>query len=302
MIIKLLEARIDGKWNKGWFNIEGFGVAKNVATETEYNGFNQMFLSLITDFKGFSLNSWMTYNQAKNMGANIIKGSKSFPVVFWTTTYYDPMTKKRYQREDLNKLPSTIVDRLKMFSSGKHYNVFNVEQIEGLKDSFYEIPNLPPLTENFVKNDLAELVLHGVGANVNIKASQGAFYMPATDSITLPLREQFKGGEEFYKVAFHELSHWTGHKSRLNRDLKGMGAKTDYAFEELIAELGSVFVASKLGFNSDMSNSVEYLNSWLKCLKSDPEFIIKASQSAEKAANFIIAKYDEGQKTINKVG
>ena len=132
---------------------------------------------------------------------------------------------------------------------------------------------------------------------LNKKLKEGLKCFIASPSITSGW--SFKGEEQFYKTAFHELVHWTGHESRLNRDLKGYNCnKKDYAFEELVAELGSVFIAAQFGFNADMTNNAEYLKSWLGCLMEDPEFLYKAAKKAQKASNFIIQEYKRNTENI----
>ena len=300
-LIELINKKIDSDWQMSWMNIEGLGMAKNAQTQRAYKGINQMMLTLISDVRGYSFNDWMTFKQAKNLGGKVKKGASSFPVVYWAFKYFDPITEKRYNNEQKNELPEDVQKRLISTCLGaRYFNVFNVEEIEGLEDSFYEIDTAVQLKENFEKNEIAEDVLNNCGAEIRISPSNRAFYRPATDSIQLPLREQFIGEEEFYKVAFHELTHWTGHESRLNR-LKLDGDKKDYAFEELVAELGAVFVACDLGFNADMTNNVEYLKSWLKCLKNDSEFIVKASLKADKAKNYIMGEYEKRSLQETKV-
>ena len=132
----------------------------------------------------------------------------------------------------------------------REYTVFNVDQCEGLPDSIRA--GKPMRVRNPDTRDaLADEFLRSTGADIR-EGHGEAYYVPSHDFISMPAFEAFKGADHFYNVAFHELTHWTGHKSRLDRDLKNRFGSRDYAAEELVAELGAAFLCAEFGFDGDV--------------------------------------------------
>ncbi len=125
------------------------------------------------------------------------------------------------------------------------------------------------------------------GANILHRAGNRAFYRPSTDTITLPLREQFPTADNYYATALHELGHWSGHNSRLNRDLAQPFGSEIYAKEELRAEIASMMLGEQLSIGHDPSQHVAYIGSWVKALQEDPREIFKASSDAERIVQFL---------------
>jgi antirestriction protein ArdC len=166
----------------------------------------------------------------------------------------------------------------------RQYTVFNVAQCENLLDSI--MSGKPARVRNpDTRDDLADQFLRSTGAVIR-EGHGEAYYAPSADFISLPRFEAFKGADHFYNVAFHELSHWTGHKSRLDRDLRHRFGARAYAAEELIAELGAAFLCAEFGFNGDVRNA-GYIATWIDLLKSDKRAFFTACSKAQVAADYL---------------
>lgn len=160
--------------------------------------------------------------------------------------------------------------------------VFNAEQTEGLNLPKWKAPEV-----TWDPNERAEKILKTSNAVIHHKLGNAAFYSPSADSITLPERGQFAKASDYYDTVLHELGHWTGHESRLNRDLSGRFGTPDYAKEELRAEIASMMLASEIGLPHNAQQHVAYVSSWIKVLKEDPVEIIRASADAQKITDFV---------------
>lgn len=289
-IIRLLETHLED-WKRPWvaFGQDG-GYARNAVSGKHYRGVNQFLLSFMLMEKGYLKNTWLTFNQAKEKGGNIIKGEKSTPIVFYKTAYIDKDS-KYHPKEKVSNMPQGQVDalELKPIPVLKLFRVFNISQTEGLDTSHYDVAPHEPLQE-FEKDGRAEKLVFSTGADIEIVESNRAYYDPISDRIRLPLRSQFKGeAEPFYATALHELAHWTGAEKRLGRDMSGRFGDDAYSKEELVAELASAFCCASLGFSATITQNAAYIKHWLDILKADNKAIVKASYQAQKAADFIIA-------------
>lgn len=260
-------------WVKPWKG-GNESVAMNAISKKPYSFLNQMLLG----FEG----QYLTFNQAKQLGGNIKKGSKSRPVVFWTTGY----TTKGEDEEG----NSVSVYHEYARPILKYYNVFEVGDVDGI--------DIKRIETKFIPNDIspiekAECVIAEYSERTNLKIerkySSGACYRPGDDKVIIPILGQFDMPEEFYSTAFHELVHSTGSKTRLNRDMGQRFGSDKYGREELIAEIGAAFCLSRLGMDTQkcFDNSVAYLKSWMEAIKADPKAIVIASGKAEKAVNLI---------------
>jgi len=243
-----------------------FSVPKNGFRNYNYTGLNWLHLNLTCMFRKLDQNVWFTFHEIQQMKAKLKKGAEGVKVLYF----------KKIQ-EVINGVEETK-------SIIKYYYVFNISDIDNLDDKYKPAEIV---ANEWQKFENAEEILTNSKVNIIYKAQNKAYYSPTTDKITLPERSQFKGSEEFYNVAFHELIHATGAPHRLNRFNLSIQNKEDYAFEELVAELGAVFLAQSLGFNKLLKPSAFYLKSWLKALKNDTSFIFKASLHASKAYNYI---------------
>ncbi|MBI1227773.1 MAG: DUF1738 domain-containing protein [Bacteroidetes bacterium] len=302
-IIEHLEAH-KTDWNRPWI---AFGqdndFARNAHTGTYYRGVNQFLLSFTLIQTGFLKNTWLTFNQVKELGGHVLKGEKSSPIAFYKKAYVtednkyvkpdkaEGMTPAQFKEAGITSIPVL-----------KLYRVFNVAQTEGLDDKFYEAQPQEPL-QDFEKDDRAEGLIHSTGADIEITQSNRAYYDRSADKIRLPLREQFKGeAEPFYATALHELGHWTGHPSRLDREKGAEFGDLEYAKEELVAELCSAFCCAALGFSKTITSNAAYIQSWLGVMKADNKAVVRASAQAQKAADFILegSQYAIGKPTPGK--
>lgn len=291
MIIDLLKEHKDLNYSKSWLNLSGDSIlAQNVVSGHTYNGINQFMLAYLKDKYDYTLNRWMTFNQLSKLGGKITKGSKAAIVVFQSAIYLDEDTGKNIAKhvESLLKRKQSIAHlNLKKIPYLKEYKVFNCNQIENLPDEYYHFEELDTLSEP-EKDDHAEQLIDGTNAEIVYLPQNKAFYKPSEDRIYLPERRQFTGQEPFYSVCFHELSHWSGAKHRLDREILNNFGSPGYAMEELVAELSSAFICAALGFESQITNNASYIDSWLSVMANDKKFLIKAAAQAQKAADFII--------------
>jgi antirestriction protein ArdC len=166
----------------------------------------------------------------------------------------------------------------------REYTVFNVDQCDNLPDSINT--GKPMRVRNpDARDELADDFLRSTGADIR-EGSGEAYYIPSRDFISMPAFAGFKGADAFYNVAFHELTHWTAHKSRLDRDLKNRFGSRNYAAEELIAELGAAFLCAEFGFDGDVRNA-GYIANWIELLRADKRAFFTACSQASKAAHYL---------------
>jgi antirestriction protein ArdC len=166
----------------------------------------------------------------------------------------------------------------------REYTVFNVDQCDNLPDSVITVKPMRVRNPD-TRDELADAFLHSTRADIR-EGSGEAFYVPSRDFISMPAFAGFKGANHFYNVAFHELLHWSGHKSRLDRDLKNRFGSRSYAAEELIAELGAAFLCAEFGFDGDVRNA-GYIGNWIELLKADKRAFFTACRHASKAADYL---------------
>lgn len=293
-IVKQLE---DGTapWVKPWDAPQARPF--NPISGTKYKGVNFMHLSS----KAASDPRWMTYKQAQSVDAQVRKGEKSTGIIFWK--FYEQLTVRGEDgkpKKDEHGQTITVrgekLSRPIMMSA----RVFNADQIDGL-------PPLPELDrEPMPRIEQAEAVLISSGASIDHNGGDRAFYRPSTDSIHLPKPETFKNSGRYYSTALHELGHWTGHESRLNRDLTGGFGSEKYAEEELRAEIYSYMMSADLELPHDPSQHVAYIGSWIKAIKEDPMTIHRACRDAGNILSYVnglvqensIDQSPENEKTI----
>jgi antirestriction protein ArdC len=271
-IVAMLESGVV-PWRSPILGRSAAGHPKNLNTGKKYRGVNVFLLAFTAFAKGYGSSYWLTFNQANDRGGNVRKGEKSAMVVFW----------KQYETTDKETGEAVNVPVL------RYYNVFNAEQIEGI-----EIPDAVKFEPiNFVPIDEAEKIAAGYlgGPSVSHDGGQQAFYRPSTDAVHMPEKTRFASVEEYYSTLFHELSHSTGHSTRLDRKLdtepKPFGS-ADYGKEELVAEMSAAFLCSQVGIQpAVIGNQAAYLSGWLKQLKSDKKLVISAAGQAQRAADWI---------------
>jgi len=166
--------------------------------------------------------------------------------------------------------------------------VWNIEQCDGL--DHLKPANLPK--HDWDSNTQAEALMTSSGAVIEYGGDR-AFYAPQPDKIRLPQRDQFKSSDDFYSTAIHELGHWTGHSSRLNRDFGKKFGTDGYAFEELIAEMSCAITKARIGLEGEVTNHASYLESWLKVLKKSPGYLLTAASAASKASDYLVKNEGE---------
>jgi len=270
-IIEELEAGV-APWVKPWEGGEPLGLPRSAATGRSYSGINVVFLWTMMLKRGYTDPRWITFNQAKKKGGSVKKGQKSTPVIFW---------KMVEAKDDEGNVRTNEDGSPKFFSFMRSFNAFSVHQIEGLED--YE----PPVDET----DLDALIK---GTEADIWPSMGrAAYWPAADHITMPSKESFADEGAYYATVLHELVHWTGAEHRLDREQGSAFGTPEYAYEELVAELGSAFLCAEFGIEGLLQHP-SYIEGWLSLLKGDKKVIFKAAADAAKAAKFIVELGAEG--------
>ncbi len=266
-------------WQKPWD--ETVGSQFNPTSQSSYRGINQLHLALVAEKKGYTDPRWMTYRQAQEQGAQVRKGEKSTPIEYWKweekIPALDDNGKPRLDQNGKELMTTVKLDRPKVF----YARVFNASQIEGL-------PEFTPPKVKFDPIERAEAVISSMGVAINESNGAKAFYRPSDHSITMPLKESFKDAYGYYSVALHELGHATGHKTLLARDFGNVHGSTDYAREELRAEIASYMVAKEMGLAHDPSRHAGYVEGWLKALKEDPNEIFRASRDAERIKTYIL--------------
>ncbi|MEP6606834.1 MAG: zincin-like metallopeptidase domain-containing protein, partial [Nitrosospira sp.] len=249
----------------------GHGIPCNHKTGGAYQGINVLLLWSEAVANGYTSDRWLTYKQATELGGQVRKGEKSVTCVFFKTL------------ERASQAESNDSEKSESFRVIKPFWLFNLDQIDGI-----DKPQAIGALNEFQQIEAAENVLTQSGAIIH-EAGDRAFYRPSTDAIHMPERIRFSSPIEFYSIALHELSHWTGAKHRLARDFSGRFGTEAYAFEELIAELGSAFLNAELGFSSvTIPNHAGYIEGWLKILKNDKRAIFTAASQASKAHQYIM--------------
>jgi len=268
-----------GKFQMPWHreDVSAF-LPINIASGKFYRGINILMLWITAEKKGYSEGHWGTFKQWKDKGAKVRKGEKSAPIIFY----------KPYETED--GAGETITRWY-----GRPARVFNIQQVEGFEkstdtDKVASTANINDGIEQLAKR-----------ANLKIK-HQGsmAFYNAASDVVTMPEKHLFHGTdtlspqEAYDATLLHELTHASGHESRLNRDLSGRFGSESYAAEELIAEMGAAFLCAKLGVtNAPRADHAQYIEHWLKIMKADKKAIFTAASAASKAADYLEEQFGE---------
>jgi len=256
-------------WVKPWSATAGQNVPQNAMTNRPYSGCNVILLWLARN-RGWATPRFLTYKQAIEAGGNVRKGEHGTKVYFV----------KQLQLRDANGEDADI----RIVPMLREYTVFNVDQCENLPESI--TAGRPMRVRNPDTRDaLADQFLRSTGADIR-EGHGEAYYVQSQDFISMPAFEAFKGADHFYNVAFHELTHWTGHKARLDRDLKNRFGSREYAAEELIAELGAAFLSAEFGFDGDVRNA-GYVATWIDLLKADKRAFFTACSRASKAVDYL---------------
>jgi antirestriction protein ArdC len=265
-IIAELEAGA-APWIKPWAATPGANTPCNAVSNRPYSGCNVVLLWMARA-AGYRTPRFLTFKQALDLGGRVRKGERGTKVYFV----------KQLEVHDADEAQARLIPMM------REYTVFNVDQCENLPDSINT--GKPMRVRNpDTRDELADAFLQSTDADIR-EGHGEAYYAPSRDFISMPAFEAFKGADHFYNVVFHELAHWTGHKSRLDRDLKNRFGSRDYAAEELIAELGAAFLCAEFGFDGDVRNA-GYIASWIELLKANKRAFFTACSQASKAADYM---------------
>lgn len=273
-------------WIKPWQPGERF-MPFNPASGNSYHGMNAIWLLSVMENHGYADNRWLTFKQANSLDAQVNRGEKGTAIQYWKWT--EDVSALDESGNPLTDEAGKALKQLVRLQKPKVWSaiVFNADQITGLPE--LERMILPRLE----RHQEAEAILNDSKASIIHRQGDGAFYSPSTDTITLPEREQFLSSDRFYATALHELGHWTGHNSRLNRDLAHPFGSREYAKEELRAEIASLMLGENLGIGHNPGHHVAYVASWIKILQDDPREIFRATADAER-----ITKYLQGREML----
>ena len=268
-IIQELENGV-ASWAKPWNGSNAF-VQTSFASGKAYKGINRLILGMSATENGYTSNKWVTYNQAKKLGGQVRKGQKSTPVILYKTIAVDEANKETGEAES------------KSIPLMRTFNVFNIDQIDGIEDA--------EKTTQAVKtwNDLTHVEndIQATQADVRYTDENQAYYHTVSDYVAMPSKDQFDDAGAYYATLLHELTHWTGHKSRLDRTNGKVFGDDAYAKEELVAELGSAFLCANYAITGKLQHA-SYIKTWIAVLKNDKKLIFKASAAAQKASDLLL--------------
>ena len=259
-------------WQKPWASSEA--MPRNLVSRKAYRGVNVFLLHAL----GYESAFWLTFKQAQALGGNVRKGEKACPVVFWK---WLDVEGEQDEQGKAKRVPLL-----------RYYSVFNVAQCDGI-----ELPALDGTRREHNPIADAECIVAAMPKCPTIQHTGArACYWPSFDRVDMPKAETFRTAQDYYSVLFHELTHSTGHESRLNR--KGVSGSegewsafgsTPYAREELVAEMGAAFLCGHAGIvERTIENSAAYVSSWLERLSDDVRLVVTAAAQAQKAADFIL--------------
>lgn len=266
-------------WQQPWeAGDRALMLPMNPTTGARYKGINA--IHLLAQGRGDA--RWMTFKQATALGAQVRKGEKGTRVQYWKFNEdQDKLDGNGLPQRDAQGQPvkeTVALERPRMLFAC----VFNAEQIDGL-------PALaPPKPPDWQAVDRAEALLVASGVQITHVPGDRAYYRPSVDGITLPEKSQFASADRYYATALHELGHWTGHESRLARDLGHPFGSQGYAKEELRAEIASMMLGAELSLGHDPGQHVAYVGSWIQALQEDPLEIFRAAADAEKIHEYVL--------------
>ncbi|MGH2667132.1 ArdC family protein [Flavobacterium sp.] len=312
LIINTIEKVGHLPWQKDWVGSGADGAAKNYVSKKEYTGANFILnfdIKFDKEGKGYLVPIkfiqpyYLTFNQIKETGASLKKDSKARRVIYYTMIFSFDNGTLKFKTTDKAKFDEFVKshgltkedlkEHLTKIPVIKYYNVFRADDCTGLK--FPE----PTGNKNVNPIEQAQNLIDGYkNPPTYTFVGDKAFYQPANDSLNMPKISAFKNEASYYCTYFHELTHSTGAKKRLGRDFSGKFGSKAYAYEELIAELGAVFLCSEAGILfQTKDNSAKYLKSWNKVLvtelENDNRFFLKASAQSQKAVNHILGRNTE---------
>lgn len=323
MLIEQIESGEDLQWKKSWAS-GGNVLAQNFISKKPYTGGNSILLNVIYGPTA-PTPYYLTFNQIKEKGGTLKKGSKGYPITFYSFSYKIKseetipgilnkvegrvlkrkkggnltITRDNYTRIYITEAEVKILDleskELYSIPNLRYFKVYNIADTEGIP---YELPTGAQRSEHEIIA-MAEAIVNGYSDIPKIeKHPENASYNPKEDKLKMPDPKQFENSEEYYSTLFHEMIHSTGHKSRLDRldNYKGKDQNASYAFEELVAELGASYLCGHAGiFHVVRANQAAYIKDWKEKLiafaKSDANFILEAAKQSQKAVEYIMRDF-----------
>lgn len=244
-------------WRKSWNNAL---PSQNFISKHIYQGINFLLLSCFD----FPSPYFLTFLQCKQKEGFVKKGEKGIPIIFWKLVdnkFYNPNDSDSSEQIPFMQLST----------------VFNLSQTTLFTDESEELKK--PKIENFISS---------IPAVIKNNSKSQCYFNVTKDFISVPVISEFNSTDEYYSTLFHELIHWTGHQSRLNRFQSADYNSDNYSKEELIAEIGSAYLCSQFGINNTLDNSAAYIKGWLSKLNNDDSLFIQASSHAQKAVNYLL--------------
>lgn len=269
--IAIIEAgKVEGSWQRGWEMVGG-ELPTNIESGNVYRGMNFMLLAMMGG------GEWGTYKQWQTKGHQVKKGEKGVGII----------------RPLFGKDKVTGDDKLFGWAAA---TVFNGHQVEG-----YEFPTIEETDKTFDNNEVAEAIVKANDVDVRHGGNK-AFYVPSADFVQMPTKEQFHNESEYYSTLLHEVVHWTGHKTRMDRDLNTARFGNEaYAFEELVAELGACFLSAHTGVHVGFNeNHAKYIDGWLKIMKGDKNAVITASSKAQAAVDMLLDNAEKKEVVVDE--
>lgn len=262
-------------WHKPWNAEHAAGrISRPLrANGVAYQGINILTLWAEAETRGFVCPCWMTFQQARELGGFVRKGEHGTAVVYSSS----------FTKTETNDSGEEVEQNISFL---RQYVVFNADQVEGLPERFRQMKTEPlPLAARI---EHADRFFASTNAKIRHGGNQ-AYYSAASDHIQMPPFVSFRDPESYAATLAHELTHWTHHESRLNRNLGGKRfADEGYAMEELVAELGSAFLCADLNITPEVRDDhAGYIANWLRVLKNDKRAIFTAASMASKAAEFL---------------
>lgn len=278
-------------WLKPWSagNMDGRVMKPLRHNGQSYSGINVLMLWGAAMEAGFCSPTWMTFKQTKELGAHVRKGERGNSVVYANT-----ITKTEDQDS------GEQIERKIPFM--KAYTVFNVDQIEGLPETYYVKPE--PVIDPAQRIEHAEAFFRATGADLRHGGNRAFYRGGSSDQLQMPVFECFRSPEAYYATLAHELTHWTKHPKRLDREFgRKKWGDEGYAREELVAELGAAFLCADLGLKPEAgTDHAAYIQSWLKVLKDDKRAIFSAAAYAQKAADYLHSLQPQAETQEEKQG
>lgn len=271
-----------------WVRAASRGMPRNGKTGATYRGANVLILWDEAIARGYSSNTWLTYKQAASLGAQVRRGERAVMCAhFERRPARCERTCSEAADSDMDEGVASAPPTGRMLC--RPFWLFNVAQVDGLPTAVFDarvdmaaFPGGPVEAALRLLGGCDPVIRHGY---------ERAMYLPELDEIRLPLPARFTSGEAYCATALHELVHWTGHRRRLDREFGRRFGDSAYAFEELVAELGSAFVLGHCGLvDATIEGHAAYLESWLRVLRHDRTAIFTAARHASDAFEFILSK------------